>query len=282
MKFVRKTAGLAAVAMMLSVVPTQAFAATLTAEQAKNIAAQYVPAGSVHLATEQDWDKYEIKMFNQSANTFYEVDISKTTQKPISFDSEAVYNYGSSQVTLSVQDAKNVVLKEIPDAQFITAYLEWDDGLQEYKVTFYNSQITGEYKINPQSGAVLDRDIKFTSNMAAPAVSTPAVTTTPAAAATPAVATPAVTTPAVATPAVTTPVVSAPAISTPQGAAISIDRAKQIAMSKVPGATLWKIEPDYEHGRLIYDVELRNGYIEYSMEIDATTGAIYDYDVDYD
>lgn len=269
MKFGKKAFGLIAATMALGIGTTQVFAATLTAEQAKNIASQYVPAGSVHLATEQDWNKYEIKMFNESTGTFYEIDINKTTQQPISFDSEARYSYGSTQVTLSVEDAKNVVLKEIPDAQFITAYLEWDDGLQEYKVTFYNSKITGEYKINPQSGAVLDRDIKFTSNMAVQQSNVQ--TTVPAQTA--------VTTPA---PAAVTPVVTAPTISTPQGAAISIERAKQIAQSKAPGATLWKIHPDYEHGRLVYEVELRNGYIEYSMDIDATTGAIYDYEVDYD
>ncbi len=99
-------------------------------------------------------------------------------------------------------------------------------------------------------------------------IATPQVATTPVATPTPTVSA-----------SVTTP---APAVSTPQGATISIERAKQIAQSKAPGATLWKIHPDYEHGRLVYEVELRNGYIEYEMEIDATTGAIYDYEVDYD
>ena len=105
------------------------------------------------------------------------------------------------------------------------------------------------------------------------------ITTTTPTVSTP-VATPA---PAVSTPVATpTPVVNTPQVSTPQGATISIERAKQIAQAKAPGATLWKIHPDYEHGRLVYEVELRNGYIEYSMDIDATTGAIYDYEVDYD
>ena len=114
-----------------------------------------------------------------------------------------------------------------------------------------------------------------------PTVNTPVATTqvTSTPVATPTVSTP-VTTPA---PTVSTPVATpAPTVSTPQGATISIERAKQIAQAKAPGATLWKIHPDYEHGRLVYEVELRNGYIEYSMDIDATTGAIYDYEVDYD
>lgn len=43
-----------------------------------------------------------------------------------------------------------------------------------------------------------------------------------------------------------------------------------------------KVKLDYEKGRYEYEIEFRyNGY-EYGVELDANTGAVLDYDVEYD
>ena len=145
-------------------------------------------------------------------------------------------------------------------------------------VTFqYIPTANGSYYVMIPASAL--NGLTTTTPAVSTSIATPQVASTPVTTPTPTVSAP-VTTP---TPAVSAPVTTpAPAVSTPQGATISIERAKQIAQAKAPGATLWEIHPDYEHGRLVYEVELRNGYIEYSMDIDATTGAIYDYEVGYD
>ena len=156
-------------------------------------------------------------------------------------------------------------------------------------VTFqYIPTANGSYYVMIPASAL--NGLTTTTPAVSTSIATPQVASTPVTTPTPTVSAPVATpTPAVSAPvttpapAVSAPVTTpAPAVSTPQGATISIERAKQIAQAKAPGATLWEIHPDYEHGRLVYEVELRNGYIEYSMDIDATTGAIYDYEVDYD
>ena len=43
-----------------------------------------------------------------------------------------------------------------------------------------------------------------------------------------------------------------------------------------------KCELERDDGRYIYEVEMRSGRTEYSCDIDAATGAIFDWDVDYD
>lgn len=69
--------------------------------------------------------------------------------------------------------------------------------------------------------------------------------------------------------------------STSSTAAITADRAKEIALAQVPGGTVFKCQLDRDDGRLIYEVEVYSGTTEYDFEIDANTGAIISRDVDY-
>lgn len=61
---------------------------------------------------------------------------------------------------------------------------------------------------------------------------------------------------------------------------IGESKAKQIALKKVPGATVIKIEYDKDDGIAVYEVELRKGSYEYDIKINAKTGAILEYEKD--
>lgn len=63
---------------------------------------------------------------------------------------------------------------------------------------------------------------------------------------------------------------------------ITKEKAESIAKAKAPNATLIFIKLDYDDGRAIYEGELRDGKTEYDFEIDATTGNVIQWDVDYD
>ena len=65
-------------------------------------------------------------------------------------------------------------------------------------------------------------------------------------------------------------------------AVIGQEKAKQIALAKVPGATLVNIELDTDDGKKVYEGELRKGNIEYEFEIDAATGSILKWKEDRD
>lgn len=62
---------------------------------------------------------------------------------------------------------------------------------------------------------------------------------------------------------------------------ISTEKAKQIALDKVSGATIIKCKLDEDDGRWIYELELYKGNYEYELEIDAQTGTIIKYEKDY-
>ena len=66
--------------------------------------------------------------------------------------------------------------------------------------------------------------------------------------------------------------------TTPQ-TTISQEEAIKIAQSKAAGKVI-SIELDTEDNNLVYEIEIRNGKMEYDFEIDATTGAILKYEED--
>lgn len=55
---------------------------------------------------------------------------------------------------------------------------------------------------------------------------------------------------------------------------IGTERAKEIALGKVPGGRVTKVEYDMEDGRIVYEVDILLGGVEHEFEIDALTGDI--------
>ena len=70
--------------------------------------------------------------------------------------------------------------------------------------------------------------------------------------------------------------------SASNGSYISREKAQQLAQAKAPGATLIKLELDYDDGRAVYEGELRDGRTEYEFEIDASTGSFIKWSQDWD
>lgn len=71
--------------------------------------------------------------------------------------------------------------------------------------------------------------------------------------------------------------------SSSSSSGISLERAKSIALSQVPGASsgnITKAFKDYDDGRAEYDVEIRYDGYEYDFEISASSGNILSKDVD--
>lgn len=71
---------------------------------------------------------------------------------------------------------------------------------------------------------------------------------------------------------------------TKQGPKVTREQAVKIAQVEVPGAMV--VDVDYDRrddGKPAHwDVELKNGRTEHELEIDATTGKVYEHDVETD
>ncbi len=67
--------------------------------------------------------------------------------------------------------------------------------------------------------------------------------------------------------------------------AMDINKAKKIALNKVPGANdshIGSFHLDYEHGRLVYEGEIYYNGWEHEFDIDAVTGKIVKWNRDRD
>ncbi|MBS6115168.1 PepSY domain-containing protein [Thomasclavelia spiroformis] len=68
-----------------------------------------------------------------------------------------------------------------------------------------------------------------------------------------------------------------------QTTTISNEEAQKIAMERVGNnGYLVKCELDIDDGRQVYEIEIRNGRIEYNIDIDAISGEIIKYEEDQD
>lgn len=67
------------------------------------------------------------------------------------------------------------------------------------------------------------------------------------------------------------------------GTVISVDKARSIALAKVPGASAndIRIHLDRDDGRQIYEGEIYYNRMEYEFEIDASTGTIIEWSAEH-
>lgn len=63
---------------------------------------------------------------------------------------------------------------------------------------------------------------------------------------------------------------------------IGTEKAKSIALNKVPNATVLKVEFEMDDGVAVYEVSMVKGNYEYDVKIDAKSGKILEYEKDID
>lgn len=152
---------------------------------------------------------------------------------------------------ITADDAKRIALAHAKlaekDVTFVKVELELEDNNRyEYDVDFYNGNVEYDYEIDAVSGAILsaDRDIE---NYVIPTQPSTAAANT-------------------------------------QTSEISVERAKQIALShaEVGSARFKKAKLDYENGVKVYEIEFKVGNLEYEYDINVSNGAVISSSVEVD
>ena len=127
---------------------------------------------------------------------------------------------------------------------FVKAKIDTEDGVKVYDIEFYSGNVEYDYEINAATGAIVsfDQDIENYEIPTQPAAPTQAQTAAP----------------------------------TQAASVISVDKAKQIALSHagVSGASFKKVKLDTDDGVRVYEIEFKVGNVEYEYDIDASSGAI--------
>ena len=135
--------------------------ALLNENAAREIAAKWVPEGTIHLQTKDDNTEYEVKFFNEATNVHYRIDVNKLTEAVTEVTTRLQNNHGSRIVSLSEAEAKDIVLNEYPGAIIQNIKLEIDDSYRKYEVKFNINKTWGEVDINPETGVIIKRELKY-------------------------------------------------------------------------------------------------------------------------
>lgn len=199
--------------------------------------------------------------------------VANTTKKTTAKATEAATT-ASSGSSITLAQAKNVALNDAgvkaANATFTKAKTSTDDGVTEYEIEFIAGNYEYEYEINAKTGAITDKDRDRVSSAKATNATTKATTyddddddddTTRA----------------------TTKANTTKAASSNY---IGVSKAKSIALNKAgvssSNARFTTAKLDNDDGVAVYEIEFTSGNYEYDFEINAKTGAIIEWDRDYD
>ena len=152
----------------------------------------------------------------------------------------------------SLDEAKAAALKDAglseSDVTFKKTELDHSHGTQVYDIEFYTSDTKYDYEIDASNGTVLEKNIEQFQIQANPTTDS--------------------------------------AINSSGNDYIGVDRAKEIALNHAQlnesDVQFAKAKLENDDGGVEYEIEFYSGRIEYDYTIDAVSGNIIEYDVDYD
>ncbi len=152
---------------------------------------------------------------------------------------------------ISEAEAKAIALAHAgineADVSHMLCKLDYDDGVAEYEVEFWDGTTEYDYEINAVSGEIIGYDYDMES-YSGNSATTPNAST------------------------------SSEYIGEAQAKSIALAHA---GVTQSEAGSI-KCEFDFDDGRAEYDVEWRIGAVEYEYTISATDGTIWEHDVDYD
>ncbi|MDR1538929.1 MAG: PepSY domain-containing protein [Clostridiales bacterium] len=210
-----------------------------------------------------DWEDgkmiYEVVFFTSEAEYDYEIDA--LSAQVLSYDKDALFrasqSYGeNSKSFITEEQAKSAALTHAglneSSVSFVKVKLDFDNGRNIYDIEFYSGNAEYDYEIDALSGEILEYG-QDANNY--PAIAIPKASPS-----------------------------ETPEVQT--NSYIGEAEAKNIALSHagVSETSLrgLSVSLDMDHGRAAYEVEFKNGRIEYEYEIDASSGEILEWDSDYD
>lgn len=170
----------------------------------------------------------------------------------------------TSSKTISLEEAKKKALSDAGlsnvDVTFTKTQFDRDDGITLYEIEFYTTTQKYDYEINASTGEIHSKEVEKIKSTSTGTGSLPQGNTQ------------------------NNNDNHSNHTNNNSNSYIGVERAKEIALNHagVSNVTFKKSELDRDDGRMVYEIEFYKNSMEYSYEIDATTGNILDYDIDRD
>ncbi len=211
---------------------------------------------------------YEVEFHTVDAEYDYEIDAvtgqivgRDVDREPV--QSDAVVSGGNAATDIGEAKAKSIALSHAgvkeSEMTFIKAKVDRDDGRRVYDIEFICGNTAYGYEVDAATGSILEHDRDIENDTASPPQQPD---TKPSGG----------------------PQAGTAQPSGPNG--IGEEKAKSIALGHAGLAesqvSRLRVKLERDDGRRTYDVEFKNGNIEYEYEIDAATGTILEWDSDYE
>lgn len=136
-------------------------------EELRSLAETFVPKTAVYERVEED-DGLPAYHFLDGSER-YEVTVDPAQGRVVEVEIDVRDDRGGLRAELSEEQARKAALSLYPDADIAYALLEKEDGRYVYKVCFTTPVGSGEVEIHAETGAALDRVMRY----GAPAASGP-------------------------------------------------------------------------------------------------------------
>lgn len=185
-----------------------------------------------------------------------------TSESATQSHSDAAQGSSEEGTMISEEKAKEIALAHAgltaDQVTFVKSGIDREDGRKEYDIEFYTKDRKEyDYEIDPYTGEVLnyDYDAEYHTQASESANGTAATNGTD----------------------------TANGTGTTDSKTITTDEAKQIALSKIPGATdkdIREFKSEYDNSKLQYEGKIYYDKKEYEFEIDGSNGAILEWDVE--
>lgn len=234
----------------------------LTREEAQQVVLSYIPGATAANFTEfkQDTENgiavYEGKV--RYDNTQYEFIIAASDGTRLAWSWERRPQAGVPGVDIGIDAAKNLALAEVPNARetdITKAERTTEDGIPVYEIKIWCSETEYEFEIVAATGVFCKQSFERKPYLPVPM---PTINPDASASAT-----------------------QRPQATAAPAAAITPERAKEIALAQVPGATSMNIiQCRLDRKENVYEVEIRYSGVEYEFEIDAASGAVVKQETD--
>lgn len=146
-------------ALGLSIVATSAVAFAMTQQDAKNLANSYVPTDAQYSHITEDKHDYEV--FYRTTTDLYEVEVDKNLNKVKSVSIDKLSPVLSTDIKISADDAKAILLKEYPNANIVRVKLDRDSYKTTYDIDFIVDGVKADMEILASDGTILETEIEY-------------------------------------------------------------------------------------------------------------------------
>lgn len=173
-------------------------------------------------------------------NKKYNIVYRASDGKKIEYGWELHKYYAKNGKSISESRCQKLALNKVKNATVISIVKKTDDGMQVYKVKLKKGDKKYTLEYHASTGKLMEYEWEI----------------------------------------VTQAVASTNGNTGNNNGYIGEDKARSIALDRVPGAQVIKIEFDTDDGKEVYEIELIDSSFEYEIKIDATTGQIIEFDQD--